>query len=179
MKKLYFLLILTQLILFGYEYDKLLLEAQANIFPKLILLDQDISQKTIDNEIVFCILHHPSDKIKSMQIKKMMEDKFGNMLEDYKFRIVTKQFNKITKHDLATAYYILQGSSKSIKLVTAIAQKRKVPTFVYDPLYFKEGALLSLVVQNESIIYLNKKAHKLYGINFVDIFYQVVRFLND
>ncbi len=165
--------------LFGYEYDKLLLKAQANIFPKLILLDQDISKKVIDKEIVFCIVYHPSDRIKSIQIKKMIEDKFGDLLEDYKLNIVLKQFDEMKDDDKSTAYYILQGVSKKVKQVCDIAQKRKVPTFVYEPLYFKNGALLSLAMHNESTIYLNKKVHKSYGINFVDIFYQIVRFSND
>ncbi len=165
--------------LFGYEYDKLLLKAQANIFPKLILLDQDISKKVIDKEIVFCIVYHPSDRIKSIQIKKMIEDKFGDSLEDYKLNIVLKQFNKIKNDDKSTAYYILQGASKKVKRISDIAQKNRAPVFAYEPLYFRDGALISLVIQNESTIYFNKKVHKSYDINFVDIFYQVVRFSND
>jgi len=165
--------------LFGYEYDKLLLKAQANIFPKLILLDQDISKKVKDKEIVFCIVSHPSDRIKSVQIKKMIEDKFGNSLEEYKLNIVLKGFDEVKNSDKSNAYYILQGASKKAKRISDIAQKNRVPAFAYEPLYFKDGALISLVIHNESTIYFNKKVHKSYGINFVDIFYQVVRFSND
>jgi len=179
MKRFSFLLILFQMTLFGYEYDKLLLQAQAHIFPKLVLLDQDISKKVLDKEIIFNIVYHPSDYIKSKQIKKMIEEKFGNSVENYKLKLVLKAFNEIKSDDRANAYYILQGSSKQVKRICDIAQERKVPTFTYDPLYFKDGALLSLVMHNESTIYLNKKVHKSYGINFVDIFYQIVRFSNE
>ncbi len=179
MKKVCFLLIVFSVTLFGYEYDKLLLKAQANIFPKLILLDQDISKKVINKEIVFCIVYHQSDYIKTMQIKKIVENRYEKSLEEYKLKIVLKRFDEVKDDKSINAYYILQGESLAIKRVCNIAKKRNIPTFTYDPYYFVDDVLISLVIQNNSVIYLNKKVHKLYNINFVDVFYQIVRFWDD
>ena len=88
MKKIGLLLIIFSVTLFGYEYDKLLLKAQSNIFPKLILLDEDISKKVLNKEIVFCIVYHQSDYIKSMQIKETIEKRYKKSLEGYKLKIV-------------------------------------------------------------------------------------------
>jgi len=179
MNRLFLLLSLLYTTLFGYEYDKLLLKAQSNIFPKLILLDKDISKKVSNNEVIFCIVHHTSDLIKSIKIKKLIENKYGKYLEKYKLKIVIKEFDEIKKDDKVNAYYILQGSRTKIKKVCKIAQKNNIPTFAYDPLYFYTDALISMEIQNNSTIYLNKKALKKYNINFADIFYQIVRFFDE
>ncbi len=179
MKKIGLLLIIFSVTLFGYEYDKLLLKAQSNIFPKLILLDEDISKKVLNKEIVFCIVYHQSDYIKSMQIKETIEKRYKKSLEGYKLKIVLKRFDEVKDDKNINAYYILQGESLAIKSVCDIAKKRKIPTFTYDPFYFADDVLISLAIHNNSVIYLNKKVHKLYGINFVDVFYQIVRFWDD
>ena len=109
MKKSILLLSLFFTTLFGYEYDELLLKAQANIFPKLILLDKDISKKVLNNQIVFCIVHHASDRIKSENIKSIIEKKFGNKIERYHLKIILKEFDEIKNGSNINAFYILQG----------------------------------------------------------------------
>ena len=175
MKRYIILLILLYTTLFGYKYDNLLLKAQAYIFPKLILLDKDIAKKAVDNEIVFCIVHHPSDLIKSKKIKDLIEEKFGNKLDQYKLKVIRKTFDKVRKKERINAYYILQGPLSEVKKITAIAKEKNVPTFAYDPLYFKADVLISMTIENNSVLYLNPKVHKTYKIKFTDIFYQLVR----
>jgi hypothetical protein len=178
MNRLFLALSLFYASLFGYEYDKFLLNVQSNIFPKLILLDKDISKKAVDNEITLCIVYHPSDHIKSMIIKDMIEKRFGTTLGRYRLMIELKEFDKVTKDDNVNAYYILQNSLKKVKKICDLAKKRKIPTFSYDPIYFKADVLLSLSIQNSSTIYLNKKVYKQYDIDFIDIFYQSVKFFD-
>jgi uncharacterized protein (DUF1786 family) len=179
MSRLIILFTLSYTLLFGYEYDRLLLRAQSNIFPKLLLLDKHLAKKVSDNEIVFCIVHHPSDRIKSEKIKDMLKEKFGQKLEKYKFKVILKEFDDVKEDDKVNAYYILQGSYEKVEKISNIAKKNKIPTFSYDPLYFKEDVLISMTIQNSSTIYLNKKILKQYDIDFIDIFYQTVRFVDE
>jgi hypothetical protein len=165
--------------LFGYKYDNLLLKAQANIFPKLVLLDKKIAQKALNNEIVFCIVHHPSDTIKAKNIQESIEKRFGNRLEQYKLKVITRTFDNVRRYERVNAYYILQGPLDKVKKITDIAKEKQSPTFSYDPFYFKADVLLSMTIENSSIIYLNPKVLKKYKLDFVDIFYQLVRFYDD
>ena len=179
MYRIVLLLTLLYTTLFGYEYDKLLLKAQSNIFPKLVLLDKDIANKVKNGEIIFCIVHHPSDVLKSKNIKTMIEQKFGKTLDQYKLKVITKKFDEVKEDDRINAYYILQGPLSEMKKISDIAKKKRVPTFAYDPFYFDADILISMTIQNNSVLYLNKKVHKAYKIDFVDIFYQLVRFYDD
>jgi len=178
MSRLIILFSLCYTALFGYEYDKLLLKAESNIFPKLVLLDKQLSKKVTNNEIVFCIVHHTSDQIKSKKIKEMIKEKFADQVGGYKLKIELKEFDKVKSDDKVNAYYILQGLHEKVKHITNIAKKRNIPTFSYDPLYFEENVLISMTIQNSSTIYLNKQVLKEYGIDFVDIFYQMVKFVD-
>ncbi len=176
MRKISFLIIVFQLTFFGYEYDELILKAQTSIFPKLILLDKDIAQKTSKNSIILAVVYHPSDYKRSKLIKRMIEEKFQSLLDNYRFKIILKKFDEVNINDKVTAYYILQGECDSIKKVSSIAQKRSISTFSYDIENFEDGILISLAIYNKSYIYMNKNLVKKYNINFVDTFYQIVRF---
>jgi hypothetical protein len=179
MKKLLFLIITLQISLLGYNYNELLLKAQASVFPKLILLDKDISKKVYKNSINLCIVFHESDYLISQKIKNSMEKNFKGKLDRYKLNIVLKRFDEIGSNDNVYAYYILQGNDESIKKVCTIAQQRKIITFSYDIKSFEDGALISLVIYNRSFIYLNKRLIRSYDINFINSFYQVVKFTNE
>jgi len=162
--------------LFGYEYDKLLLNAQVSTFPKLILLDKDISKKVINNSITITILHHESDKYKALEIKQMIDDKFHHNLGSYKLVIMLKSFDSSMDYDSSNAYYILKGDLQKVRQLCQLAKKRKILTFSYEIEYLKQDVLFSLALYNKIQIYINKKEHNEYNISFATVLYQIIRF---
>ncbi len=70
MKKILFLYLTLLNIAFGYNYDDLVLKAQASIFPKIILLDKKIEDKKIDGKIVNTIVYDKTDYDTAISIEK-------------------------------------------------------------------------------------------------------------
>ena len=57
MKKVLLLLVIVQSMLFGYNYDDLLIRAQTALFPKILLLDKNLEKKLVDGKIVYLVAY--------------------------------------------------------------------------------------------------------------------------
>jgi len=178
MKKL-ILFLLINISLLGFNYDNLLLKAQANIYPKLILLDKDIDKKLYNNTIIFTIVYHDSDYEKAKELEELIYKNYQEHLGSYKLKIQIKEFKDIKDNIKTTAIYILKGLDSQVRSIIKKAQKLHVITFSYELKYLKKGALISLHIEDETNIYFNNEINKLYKIKFLDIFYQVVRYYHD
>ncbi len=177
MKKILFLLIFFKIVLFGYEYDELTLKAQATVFPKLLLLDQDISKKLVDDQVVFCIVYQEVDKRDAQKIKALIEKQFGNSLGAYKLKVTIKPYQEV-ENQKSTAYYILNSENLQMQKVAQIGIDNNLIVYTYDKQNFQNSILISLAIKDSTIIYLNKKMLKSYKINFVDALYQIVKLEN-
>jgi len=173
------LLFLIKSSLFGYNYDWVLLKAQANIYPKLIVLDNNVEEKLINNTVILTILYDPSDHQKAKELKEYINSLFHHKLQRFSFDVKLKEFSKLDEQTQATAFYALKAPPKDIKHAISIAQKKHLILFSYDLEDLKKGALISLYIDNQSTIYINNRVSKLYGIDFSDIFYTIARFKDD
>jgi len=178
LKKVLLFIFILKLSLLSYNYDKLLLKAQTSIFPRLILLDHDISKKTYNNTIILTLVYHPSDIQKVKDIQKCIEKKYKK-LDRYKLKVQIKEFKDLDESIKTSALFILKSVDEDIKKSVEIAQKKHIILFSYELDYLKKGALISLYIEDESNIYFNNKANDIYKIEFLDIFYQIVRFKSD
>lgn len=159
------------------EYDQLLLKTQASIFPKIILLDKDIETKIASNEIVISIIHSINDHVTAVTLKNLMEESYKENLGNKKLIIRLIDFDKFEETDVATAYFIMQGSSKIHEKVTAHAAKNKRVCFSYNYKDFENNALISLLIKEKTYVYLNKSAIHDYDIKFLPLFYKIVKVL--
>jgi hypothetical protein len=173
MKKIWILIFSIINFLHCYNYDNLLIDAQIKLYPKLILLDKNHNKKTINNKIHITIVHHHSDYQKALEIKRKIEKTHPVVTAEI------KEFSQIDNNLKSSALYILKGEDKDIEKVTKIASKKHIPTFSYDIEDLKHNCLISLYIEQTPVIYFNNKVHKKYGINFSDLFYQIVRFKDD
>jgi hypothetical protein len=177
MRRLLFLFAFLNISLFGYEYDELTLKAQSAIFPKLLLLDQDISQKLINQEIVFSIVCEDDDKRSAIKIKNLIEKQFRGKIGKYRLKVIIQSFEDVeNQKPTATAYYILNTEYMKMQKVSYVGMDNNLILFSYDKNYFQNGVLISLAIKGTTVIYLNKEILKSYNINFVDAFYQIVKF---
>ena len=169
------ILILFSISLFSAEYDSLLLRAQASIFPKIMLLDNDISNKINDKELVLSIVYEDTEYLSAKKFKKMIDSEHKNSLGDLIFesRLVNiKDFN--TKQTSA-AYYVFDTRSSDIKKVISHAKDTQRICFGYNYKDFDENILISLFVKEKMYIYLNKSVLQDYDIKFTPIFYKIVK----
>ena len=159
----------------AYEYDPLLMRAQASIFPKIILLDKDLDSKVENEQVLIEILHSIKEKSVALKIKQLIEQQYKNNLGNKKLAVKLNEFEKFDSKNVATAYFILKGENKIHNKVTAHAAGRQRLVFSYDYKDFESNSLVSVLMKEKTYIYLNKSAIHDYDIKFLPLFYKIVK----
>ena len=162
---------------FAYDYDPLLIRAQASIFPKIIMLDKNISLKTNGGSISIAIISSDQDTSTAQQIKNDILNKYKNGLGQKTLKVNLISFKQLASTDKATAYYMLKASKKQHTKVTSFAAAKNRIVFSYDYKDFKSNALISILVKEKTYIYLNKSALHEYNIKFLPLFYKIAKII--
>lgn len=176
MKKVVFLYLTLISIVFGYDYDELILKAQASIFPKIILLDKKIENKLIDNKIVYTIVYDKEDHLTALSIKEFINNNFDGRLDIYDYKIDLVDFEEFSQQTDSSAVYVL--NLKNIDKIAAIARNKGIISFSYDINNLKKGLMFSLVIEKSTVLYLEKETLYTDKIQFVDALLQMVRFVD-
>lgn len=176
MKKTALLLFILVNFSYGYTYNKLLLKAQASIFPKIIMLDKKIDDKLIDGEIVYTIVYEKNDYYTALEIGEFIESNYRQSRSKYSYKINLVEFSNFSDETQATAVYVL-NSNKYIKKIAQSATRKGIISFAYDMNNLKQGILFSLMLEKSTVLYLNKENLNAKGIDFVDSLYQIVNFV--
>ena len=158
-------------------YDPLLLRAQASIFPKIVLLDQDLDKKTPGDEVVITIVSTRHDPHIAQQLRKLIEDKYRGKLGNKILIVNVTTFEKFNKNTLSTAYIILHGPESLIEGVVSYASSHERIVFSYSYSSFIYNSLVSLHVKEKTYVYLNKSAIQVYGIKFLPVFYKITKLI--
>ena len=164
--------------LFGYNYDDLLLKADASIFPKIMLMDKKIKNKLIDNKIIYTIVYDERDYETALHVKKDIESTFKGYIEEYPYEVNLVDFSHLSSNIQASALYVLKSSTDNIKKVADIARKKKIISFSYDANNLKYGLLFSMVIEKRTLLYLNKEYSLAKSIDFADFLLQTVKFID-
>ena len=171
------LFIMLPCLSWGGAYDPLLLRAQASIFPKIVLLDRNLTKKISENEVVITIISTDQDELVAQDLKNHIGAKYGSYLGDMSLRINVVTFDNFDRELLSTAYIILQGSESEFEGVVAHASGQGRIVFSYSYTDFRNNSLISLYVKEKTYIYVNKATVQLYGINFLPIFYKIIKII--
>ncbi|MCK4705474.1 MAG: hypothetical protein KAT90_08350 [Gammaproteobacteria bacterium] len=158
-------------------YDPLLIRAGSSIYPKIILLDKGLSEKTPDNEITITVVSTDQDSDVALQLMYLIKEKYMNGLGSNKLKVNVTTFNDFKGGSLATAYIVLQGSKEGYKNVISYASSHNRIVFSYSYTDFIKNSLISLLVKEKTYIYLNKSAVKLYNIKFMPVFYEIIKII--
>lgn len=178
MKKIVFIYLLLINLAYGYNYDDLLLKAQASIFPKIMLLDQKLGDKLIDGEIVYTIVYDKSDYLEALEIKEFIDANYKGHFDEYEYKINLVEFSALTSQTQTSAFYVLNLSDQEIKQVANFAKEKGVISFSYEVNNLKYGLLFSLMLKNSTMLYLNKEYLDTAKIDFVDSLLQMVRYVD-
>lgn len=176
MKAVLLLFMLTSL-LFGFDYDEVLLKTQATIFPKIMLLDKKLDEKLLNGKIVYTIIYREDDYQTALNIKGFIDNIYHGMIEEYPYKIDLVRCSKLSHKTQASALYVL-NSCIDIKAIAQFAKKRGIISFAYDVKNLKKGLLFSLNIERKTLFYLNKDKNYSQKIEFVDPLLQMVRFVD-
>jgi hypothetical protein len=176
MKKILFLYLTLINIAFGYNYDDVVLKAQASIFPKIILLDKKIEDKLIDGKIVYTIVYDKTDYFTALSVEEFINKNFQGHLGAYDYKINLVDLENFSQEIQTSAIYVL-NSQEHIENIATIAQQKGVISFSYDINNLKKGLMFSLVIEKSTMLYLKKENLYTNKIDFVDALLQMVRFV--
>ncbi len=176
MKKILFLYLTLLNIAFGYNYDDLVLKAQASIFPKIILLDKKIEDKLIDGKIVYTIVYDKTDYDTALSIEKFINKNFKGQLDRYEYKINLVDLESFAHDTEASAIYVL-NLKEHVEKIATIARIKGIISFSYDINNLKKGLMFSLVIEKSTVLYLEKENLYSKKVDFVDALLQMVRFI--
>jgi len=169
------LLLFLSIELMALSIDPLLLKAQASIFPKIMLLDNDISIKTTDKKLVFSIIHTDSERKIAQKLKELIDNEYANKLGELNLETRLSNIKDFDGKEDAAAYYIFDASSAKMKDVVSHAELTHRICFGYNYKDFDKNVLVSLFLKEKTYIYLNKSALQEYQIKFTPIFYRIAK----
>lgn len=161
--------------LMALSVDPLLLKAQASIFPKIMLLDTDISNKTKDKKLILSIVYTDKEYVSAKTFKEMIETEYQDKLGELVLEVHLDNIKMFASTNDAAAYYIFDASSIKMMDVISHAKKKHRICFGYNYKDFDQNTLISLFVKEKTYIYLNKSALHEYGIKFTPIFYRIAK----
>lgn len=164
-------------LLFGFDYDEVLLKTQATIFPKIMLLDKKLDQKLVDGKIIYGIIYTDEDYQTALEIKEFIDAKYNGTFGAYPYKVNFIRCTNLSKATAATAIYVL-NSCRDIVELADIAREKGIISFAYDVNNLQEGLLFSLNIERSTIFYLNKKELYTKKVDFVDPVLQMVRFVD-
>jgi len=176
MKKILFLYLTLINIVFAYNYDDVILKAQASIFPKIILLDKKIEDKLIDDKIVYTIVYDKSDYITALSIQNFIDKNFKGHLDTYEYKINLVDFENFSEKTNSSAVYVLNLSER-VEKIAKIAREKGIISFSYDLNNLSKGLMFSLVIEKSTVLYLKKEILFTQKIEFVDALLQMVQFV--
>jgi len=176
MKKIFFLYLTLINIAWGYNYDDIVLKAQASIFPKIILLDKKIEDKLIDGEIVYTIIYNKLDYTTALSIEEFINKNFQGRLDKYNYTVNLVEFENFSENTKASAIYVLNLNEHTEKIAN-IVNKKGIISFSYDIDNLQKGLMFSLVIEKSTVLYLKKEILFTSKIEFVDALLQMVRFV--
>jgi len=168
-----FIVIFLYSFLGAYEYDKLLLRAEAYTFPKILIMDKNYHKKLNKSAIEIAILYEPIDKLVAIELMKMIKEKFGTKISVNKLEIKLVEFEKLDRE--YSAYIALKSKKGKLEKVSAKSKEQGRIMFAYDYQDLKRGALVSLVIENSTSLYMNKKEIKNSKIDFNSAIFSIVR----
>jgi len=165
--------------LYAYVYNDLLLKTQATIFPKIILLDQNLVDKLHNNTVTLAIVYEKEDFYIAQNIQKLIEKHYNSLLDEYKFHVILLDISKIKNfNEKVTAFYVLHLSENNVTEVSQLAAEKDIITFSYDLENLQKGLLFSVTIEQAPTFYLNKKNLYPENVNFVPPLLQMVKFID-
>ena len=122
--------IIFSVTIFAMSINESLLKVHATLVPKILLMDYDFKEKTIDNKILIVIYYDRSEYKSAVYLKNKIESKYVDGINGYSIacELITYNDVKIIK---ANIIYLFPSKKENILKATNFAAKVKALTFAY------------------------------------------------
>ena len=156
------LFLLLQLQIFGANYNSTVIELEAKLFPKMILLSEDIDKNS--PSLIIYILTQEEDLDYANEFKEAIQTNYPDKLMGKTLHVFVKQFDSEQKRP--DAMIILYHPNEELEKIALWANNKRIITLAYDPSYMNLGILASIYLGVSTKPYLNSEIMKTYNFNF-------------
>jgi len=157
-QRLFALLLSLQLQLFGAQYNATIIELEAKLFPKMLMLSTNKDRASASVEIV--IISRECGVYNAKLFKKAIESNYKEGLMGKNLLVSVSTFEDIEgKPD---GVIVLYHPKEKLISIAQWANERKIPSFAYDPAHLEYGFLASLYIGAQTKPYLNRATIKEY-----------------
>ena len=168
---------LTLLLSQIFAMDMQLVDAQTGVIPKLAMLDRDIDSKLVGEKLIITIACDGMDCEQAKEIASKIISKTNGTISGKTIKVVVSEISNLSKMPMSFLYVISTNES-NIKKAANIAKSKGVISFAYSKNAIEMGAILTMHIERNTIISLNRTAMKEANIRFVDSFYKIARIVD-
>jgi len=161
-KKVFTLLVMLSLQLSATHYNSTVLELEAKLFPKIILLSEQVDKDAIYLDIY--IITKEIDKESAQELKYLIEDYYPEKISGKTIRVTLREFENFKKKP--DALIVLHHSAKELEKIALWANKNRIISLAYDPSYMQYGIIASLYIGKVTKPYLNREVMQKYNFKF-------------
>lgn len=162
MKSFLFLYLLLPLKLYAIYYNSTMIEIEAKLFPKMIMLSENIDKNL--STINISIVARQCDYLYAKEFKENIESNYPDKLMNKTLEISINTFTELNSS--THAIIVLDHTQEEFLKIAEWANSRKILSFAYDPFYMEFGLLASLYIGVSTKPYLNKSTIQKYNFTF-------------
>ena len=156
------LFLILSLQLWAIQYKPTVLELEAKLFPKMVLLNTDID-KSSDTLQIYIIIKE-WDLYTALELQKDIELNYPDKISGKKIVVSVEEFQEF--QTLPDAIIVLHHNSEELTKIANWANRHKIISLAYDPSYMQYGILASLYLGKATKPYLNREIIQKYGFKF-------------
>ena len=162
MQRVFSLLLLLQVYIFAAHYNPTIIELEAKLFPKMLVLSEEL-KKDAPN-LYICIITKETDMRHAQLFKEIIQKNYKEKLTGKNVVVTIRNFDDIEHYP--DGIIVLQHTQKEIERIANWANANKIVSFSYDPTYLEHGILASLYIGVSTKPYLNREIIKKYKFRF-------------
>ena len=160
-----FALMLVALPLFSQSYNEHILKIEANIIPRIILMDYKFEEKLVEGQIAVDVVYDAIDLPHAKRIKEFFEEKYPKGIKGYPIHVSLITYSELKEvTNTPTLYYLMDSDAKTIAKAIEHSRKNHTLVFTHDSQNLKYGAHVSLRIDKKIVPYLNPASLKKSGI---------------
>lgn len=173
--RVFALLLFLSLQLSASQYNSTVIELEAKLFPKMLLLSENIKKHASTLHIV--IIAKDSANYSARVFKENIEKNYAKKLQNREVVVQIKEFTDAKKSN-ADGVIVLYHSAEELTKIATWANEHKIPSFAYDPAHLEYGILASLYIGATTKPYLNKNTISKYNFSFDPYLLKLSKFYN-
>lgn len=152
--------------LWGYMYETTLLQTQAKLAPRILLMGKGIPFKE-PNRFSICIVHEPGDEKTAAAFKESLLANYPSGWRFHSMEVADSIYASMEQKCAdSEMLYLLNTSEPNINKAVEMARRERKLTMAYEHHYLSYGVMLSLYVGRDIRPYLNLDATSDAGIAF-------------